>query len=212
MLAKTPAKLIADGAAWLWNGIKSSFGFSSDQAASAAGAAGGVPQGWQQMWSIISAQFPNATLNSAFRPGDPGYHGKGRAIDIGGPMGAINSWIAQVYPNSTQLIYTPGANILNGRPFTYDAPTQADHFDHVHWAFDQGGYLPPGYSTVYNGTGKPEPVLTDEQWSAMSAGQDGPQRITGTLDLGNGLVGFVDGRIEAANQSTGTAILTRRRP
>ncbi|MDX3661330.1 hypothetical protein PV646_28830 [Streptomyces sp. ID05-26A] len=179
LLARVPAQLISSGADWLWAKIKGFFGFSSDAAASAAGAAGGTPMGWQQMWQIISAQFAGATLNSAFRPGDPGYHGKGRAVDLGGPMGAINSWIASVYPNSTQLIYTPGVNLLNGAPFTYDGPTQADHFDHVHWAFDQGGYLQPGMQLVYNGTGVPEPVLTSEQWKQLGratesgAGRDG---------------------------------------
>ncbi len=169
MLSRAPAKLIASSADWLWAKLKGHFGFSSDAAAAAAGGAGGAPMGWQQMWQIISAQFPSAILTSALRPGDPGYHGKGRAIDIGGPMGAINAWIAKVFPNSTQLIYTPGVNLLHGRPFAYDGPTQADHHDHVHWAFDSGGYLPPGYSTVYNGTGSPEPVLTSEQWAAISS-------------------------------------------
>lgn len=169
LVAKMPAKLIADGANWLWGKVKSFFGFSSDEAAAAAGAAGGRPNGWQQMWDIIRAQFPTAILTSAFRPGDPGYHGKGRAIDIAGPMSAINQWIAKVYPNSTQLIYTPGVNLLNGKPFTYNPQTQADHHDHVHWAFDQGGYLPPGVSTVYNGTGAPEPVLTRQQFADLSA-------------------------------------------
>jgi phage-related minor tail protein len=215
MLATLPAQLIDKGATWLWEKIKSTFSFSSDDAAAAAGRAGGAPSGWQAMWSIISAQFPSATRNSDFRPGDPGYHGKGRAIDIGGPMDAVNRWIAQVYPNSTQLIYTPGVNLLNGRPFTYDAPTRADHYDHVHWAFDEGGYLPEGVSTVFNGTGRPEPVLTPQQWEQLGAqpraGDLEGMRITGSLDLGDGLVGLVDGRIESAGQATGTAITQRRR-
>lgn len=33
--------------------------------------------------------------------------------------------------------------------------------------FDSGGYLPPGLSLAYNGTGKPEPVLTSGDWSAI---------------------------------------------
>jgi phage-related protein len=211
LVARTPGKLISSGADWLWNKIKASFGFASDEAAAAvagAGGPGGTPMGWQSMWAIIRAAFPSATLNSSFRPGDPGYHGKGRAIDIGGPMGAINSWIAKVFPNSTQLIYTPGANILNGRPFTYDGPTQADHFDHVHWAFDQGGYLPPGYSTVYNGTGRPEPVLTDQQWRSMESVGSGGGRITGELAIsGDGLTAYVDGRIEHYDQDSADALL-----
>lgn len=40
--------------------------------------------------------------------------------------------------------------------------------------YDNGGYLPPGLSMVMNKTGKPEPVLTNEQWDRMrSAGTGG---------------------------------------
>lgn len=212
-IAKAPAQMIASGASWLWGKLKSFSGFSSDEAASAAGGAGGTPMGWQQMWEIIRAQFPTATLNSAYRAGDPGYHGKGRAIDIGGPMDAVNAWIAKVYPNSTQLIYTPGTNLLNGAPFTYNSDTQADHFDHVHWAFDSGGYLPTGVSTVYNGTGRPEPVLTGRQWDTLASGQGGEFHLTsGRLQIdGDGLVRIIDGRVVAAGNATGSALSRRPR-
>lgn len=33
--------------------------------------------------------------------------------------------------------------------------------------YDNGGYIPPGVSTVVNKTGRPEPVLTDNQWAAI---------------------------------------------
>jgi Transglycosylase SLT domain len=33
--------------------------------------------------------------------------------------------------------------------------------------YDAGGYAPPGASWFWNGTGKPEPVLTDAQWNAI---------------------------------------------
>lgn len=39
--------------------------------------------------------------------------------------------------------------------------------------YDDGGYLPPGLTTVMNLTGKPEPVFTDGQWSEMGKGGDG---------------------------------------
>lgn len=37
-----------------------------------------------------------------------------------------------------------------------------------HLPFDQGGLLPPGWSTVYNGTGKPEAVFTAQQMDAFA--------------------------------------------
>lgn len=44
-------------------------------------------------------------------------------------------------------------------------------------AFDSGGFLMPGTSLVHNGTGRPEPVLTDQQWQSIAgraSGGDGP--------------------------------------
>lgn len=51
----------------------------------------------------------------------------------------------------------------NGRPFN------------PRWlmSFDSGGFLPPGLSMTYNGTGRPEPVLTDKQWKAITDGGAG---------------------------------------
>jgi phage-related minor tail protein len=77
--------------------------------------------------------------------------------------------------------------------------------------YDSGGWLPPGFSTVFNGTGKPEPVLTDRQWRAIQSstvGSDQPMRITGQMEIvGDGLIRIVDGRLERV----GTAIDTGRR-
>lgn len=39
--------------------------------------------------------------------------------------------------------------------------------------YDSGGWLPPGLSLAYNGTGKPEAVLTNQQWQAQTKGGDG---------------------------------------
>jgi hypothetical protein len=36
-----------------------------------------------------------------------------------------------------------------------------------HW-YDDGGWLPPGYSTVGNHTGKPEAILTQDQWNSLT--------------------------------------------
>jgi hypothetical protein len=96
---------------------------------------------WRQMFGIVKGQFPSATLNSAYRPGDPGYHGKGKATDLGGPMLAIDRWLASRFPNSTELIHTPGINLWHGAPHVYNAATRAEHFSHVHWAMENAGML-----------------------------------------------------------------------
>jgi hypothetical protein len=49
--------------------------------------------------------------------------------------------------------------------------------------YDQGGYLPPGLSTVVNMTGKPEPVLTSSQWSSM--GEGGGKGVTINQTINN---------------------------
>jgi phage-related minor tail protein len=70
-----------------------------------------------------------------------------------------------------QAVY--GLRYISSR---YGSPTGAQAFWQAHHWYDQGGYLPTGWSTVFNGTGRPEPVLTDTQWRAMAengAGGDG---------------------------------------
>ena len=39
--------------------------------------------------------------------------------------------------------------------------------------YDSGGWLPPGLTTVLNATGKPEPVLTPDQWAKLGNDQAG---------------------------------------
>lgn len=111
---------------------------------------------WQGMFGQVKQKFPAARLTSGVRPGDPGYHGRGQAIDIAGPrsmdmpfMLAVNRWIAGAMADKTELIHTqPGAvNMKNGRPHTYNAATQAGHRNHVHWA--TGGPGPQGPGGVF---------------------------------------------------------------
>jgi phage-related protein len=52
-------------------------------------------------------------------------------------------------------------------------------------AYDNGGYIPPGVSAVYNGTGKPEPVFTDAQWSQLKSSGAGGQPVYVTQNITN---------------------------
>lgn len=109
--------------------------------------AAGGPVTWQEMWEIIRGNFPSARKTSDFRPGDPGYHGAGKGLDIAGPksmdlpfMLKVNKWIGNRFPGSAELIHTQAGaiNLKNGQPHTYNAQTQADHRNHVHWANNGG--------------------------------------------------------------------------
>jgi hypothetical protein len=51
--------------------------------------------------------------------------------------------------------------------------------------FDTGGYIPPGITNVYNGTGKPEIMFTPEQLSARDAMGGGGATFTGQVVHGD---------------------------
>lgn len=99
----------------------------------------------ESMWDAVRTAFPNAELTSGTRTEDVGSgfdnHMGQRAIDLGGPMDQIARWIYQM--NQTQpvleLIHAPlngWENLKNGAPLNYGPGTDADHYDHVHWAMD----------------------------------------------------------------------------
>ena len=91
-------------------------------------------------------------VTSAYRSGDPGYHGKNMARDYsndsvgrGTPQQlAFAQHLAKNYGGSLkQLIYTPlGFGIANGKKVGLDywgSSTNSIHYDHVHIAFFHGG-------------------------------------------------------------------------
>ncbi|WP_158883998.1 hypothetical protein [Amycolatopsis anabasis] len=92
----------------------------------------------------------------------------------------------------------------------YRDPLGAKAFWQAHHWYDEGGWLQPGYTPVYNGTGKPELVLPhDTAHNVLGALQQAsePMRIVGELSIADdGLKVYVDGRIEERDHATGTAI------
>lgn len=101
----------------------------------------------------IASKF-GLQVTSAYRSGDPGYHGKNRARDyqtIGAPgnsgtqsqMKFAQNLIQNYGSSLEQLIYTPlGFGIAKGKKVGLDywgASTNAIHYDHVHVAYAKGG-------------------------------------------------------------------------
>ncbi|MGX1129887.1 phage-related protein [Streptomyces glaucescens] len=63
--------------------------------------------------------------------------------------------------------------------------------------YDSGGFLQPGFNLAFNGTGRPEPVLTGAQFNALAARGSGPTSFEGNLYLDSGeFLGRVRGEAE----------------
>jgi hypothetical protein len=175
---------------------KSAFGLGKDPGGAdltdTAMGGGNTLGGVAGMMKLLHKVFPGLRLISGLRPGDRvptgglSYHGFNRAVDLPA-MREVAIWIRQFYGKGTRELITPwrDLDLWNGRNTHYDdAIHNAHNFAggnaHVHWAYDSGGIMPPGYGRWYNGTGKPEAVLTNEQWNNVSR-----------------LVGHVEGRMDA---------------
>ena len=134
--------------------------------------AGGLRGGILGVLAALRGQFGNVPIISGFRPrartlsGRRSYHALGRAIDIA-PVYAWASFLAGTFGGRLRELITPWQefNRLNGRPHTYTGAIWNQHNfaggnAHIHAAMDRGGYLMPGWNgPIYNGTGRPEPVI-----------------------------------------------------
>jgi hypothetical protein len=177
--------------------IKDAFNFarSDDNGGAGTPSVGGLG-GSAGMMRILRTVFPNLALYSGFRPGsitssgNKSWHASNRAVDIP-PRRDVFDWIYQHYFSGTRELIWLGdkyRNIQNGRHHKYsDALLNAHGVAgmpnaHIHWAYDEGGWLPPGFSTIFNGTGGPEPVLTREQWGMVQRAVSNGSGGSGTVN------------------------------
>lgn len=152
---------------------------------------GTAGMGWKAMQDIVLGNIKGARITSGYRSpvgnaavgGAKGsYHMQGRAIDIVPASMATFNAVRRLFPNAAELIYTPAgaAQLRNGKPFAgWSSKVKAQHYNHVHLAmanggvmpqlYDQGGWLPHGGIAV-NQSGKPEPILTNDQWRMLGKG------------------------------------------
>jgi hypothetical protein len=136
--------------------------------------------GWVgAMWNALNGvEMLEAGWNTTAQ--NPGSGAYGIAQFINGP-----SEYAQYGGNSA----TAGGQIagfINYIKARYGNPEAAySHELSYHW-YDNGGWLQPGTSMVTNATGRPEPVLTGEQWDALTAavaGGGGTSQLAGTVNI-----------------------------
>lgn len=140
------------------------------------------------MTRLMKAAISGLSVVSDYRPGDPGYHGKppaGRAIDMvfsdgserhgGGLAEQAFNYIASHYGKKTKELiwdFSPwglSTGVWNGERHRFHSATSGpgSHDDHLHWAYDEGGWLKPGIGSYANFTGQPEAVLNPRQWQAI---------------------------------------------
>jgi hypothetical protein len=126
-------------------GIKAAMAFGG-------GALGGLsgPGGWRWQMAALRRAFPGLALISGYRPGaitatgNRSYHAMGRAVDVPPRMDVFNFIRGSYGQKTRELIFSPagGRQVWNGRPHMYSGITRANHWDHVHWAYDKGGRIP----------------------------------------------------------------------
>lgn len=158
--------------------------FENDEGGTTVSNWSGQPgMGWKWQSAVVKAMLPGLQITSAFRPGaktagggQVSNHARGRAVDIAPPSMKAFMAILRAFPRPLQLLYSPAGPlqyVWNGRRGDTSGVTKAMHYDHIHWAmndggimptlYDNGGLLPPGISLVENRTGRPEPVFTNDQ-------------------------------------------------
>ncbi|MGK5677525.1 hypothetical protein [Actinoplanes sp. URMC 104] len=176
-LKKTLIPSVDEVAAALGGGVPSN--------SALGGAGGGV--GWKWQIAQLRKVFPGLDLYSGYRKnsytnsGNLSWHSRdgGRAVDVE-PRQDVFNYIHDTYGKQTkELIWggDPNRNIQHGQHHRYSDSLLYQHgpykgkrgpSPHVHWAFDNGGWLMPGMSPV-NMLGQPEPVLTPWQWDAIES-------------------------------------------
>jgi hypothetical protein len=85
-------------------------------------------------------------------------HAIGKAIDVAGSGSSMAAFFMKLVGNRSvkQAFYDPLGSIFGGARNSY---VEGGHSDHVHVAtYDKGGWLQPGLTLAYNGTGSPERV------------------------------------------------------
>lgn len=109
-------------------------------------AAGGL---YKQMTAWIQSRIPSTRISSDYRPGDPGYHGSGNAIDMVWPDGserrggglaamAFNLIKSTFFSGIKELIWDFAGSraVWNGKEHFFTGPGAGPgtHNDHIHWA------------------------------------------------------------------------------
>lgn len=191
-------------------------------------AGGSATPSIQSIVGLANASGVPFRVTSTYRPGSHSNsgglddHSRGLAVDMASSvpnMVKLAQFFMRFTPYLRELIHSGGGGffVKNGQRVgsSFYRSEIAGHYNHVHVSatqeaiargrkalgYDSGGMLPPGYSTVFNGTSKPEPVLTTQQFTNLheAARSGGAGGMTIRVDVNDGAVsGLIDIGIESA--------------
>jgi hypothetical protein len=137
---------------------------------------------WHAIVNLIKSTGPiSGSFGNAFRPGDPLWHGAGRAVDwMGFNQDLLASFFMNMRPRVLELIHRTGNRdyaVTRGKDMgKFSEGLMEAHRNHIHIAMsgggslqdlvarvmDTGGWMMPGWNPpTFNGTGKPEAVIPD---------------------------------------------------
>jgi hypothetical protein len=136
-------------------------------AGAVVGASGGINlmgANPEMMPFAVGAQGLGLRVTSGLRPGaitangTLSDHARGKALDVAGSAFSMGAFFDSLIGNRAvkQAFYDPKGSVFGGAWSSY---REGGHSDHVHVAtYDKGGWLKPGLTLAYNGTGAPERV------------------------------------------------------
>lgn len=202
--------LVTGAAHKLFDHIK---GFGGDVVAGVGGGGGAWPSGpgaqrgdsgvWRGIVNLAKSSGIPFSVSNAYRPGDPLWHGSGRAVDFGGfNQDRLAHFFLSMRPRILELIHSTALGnygVSRGRLNDMGPKLWGEHKNHLHVAMDQGGWLQPGM-VAHNFTSKPEPVFTAGQWDTLTELGTGSGVV-----VENNIYATIDGypiemRIQSSNQ------------
>ncbi|WP_409473823.1 peptidoglycan DD-metalloendopeptidase family protein [Streptomyces sp. HC307] len=148
------------------------------------------------MWSSgyhTGLDFPAATGTPVYAAangtvataGGGGPYGNHILVNHGGGLASLYAHLSKIVTSVGDAV-TRGQTIgavgatgnVTGPHLHFEARRNGRTIDPMPFLYDDGGYLQPGMNLVANGTGKPEPVLTSEQWAAIGASKGSGRPLT----------------------------------
>jgi len=122
-------------------------------------------------------------------------------------------------PSLPNNVFDPVANIVAGINYIKSRYGDITNVQQANSAlppkgYDNGGYLEPGYTMVYNGLGVPEPVFTPSQLSLLESGSQGGSFVLegGTLAIaGDGLSAVVRGTLRKTSEAAARRLVAGHR-